>query len=91
MLKNRSLAKSISRSGFYEFKRMLLQKSQMYNNKIVLVDRWYASSKICHCCENKKSKLRLSDRIYICDKCGYIQDRDYNAALNIRDWDENIK
>ena len=87
MLKNHKMAKAISRSSFDKFKWKLEYKSKFYDNKIVLVDTWYASSKICHCCGNKKKSLKLSDRVYVCDKCGYIQDRDLNAALNIRDWD----
>ncbi len=88
MLKNKRLAKSISRSNFYEFRKQLEYKSNFYNNEIVLVDRWYASSKICHQCGNKKKSLKLSDRIYMCEICGYIEDRDLNAALNIRDWNK---
>ena len=49
-----------------------------------VVDRWYPSSKICHCCGAIKKDLKLSDRIYRCD-CGYVEDRDFNAALNLRD------
>ena len=49
-----------------------------------VVDRWYPSSKICHCCGAIKKDLKLSDRIYCCD-CGYVEDRDFNAALNLRD------
>jgi hypothetical protein len=49
-----------------------------------IVDRWYPSSKICHYCGNIKKDLKLSDRIYRCD-CGYVEDRDFNASLNLRD------
>ena len=49
-----------------------------------VVDRWFPSSKTCHCCKNIKKDLKLSDRIFKCD-CGYIEDRDFNAALNLRD------
>ena len=49
-----------------------------------IVDRWFPSSKTCHCCKNIKKDLKLSDRIFRCD-CGYIEDRDFNAALNLRD------
>ncbi|MFR7529965.1 MAG: zinc ribbon domain-containing protein, partial [Anaerostipes hadrus] len=48
------------------------------------VDRWYPSSKTCHCCGAIKKDLKLSDRIFKCD-CGYTEDRDFNAALNLRD------
>ena len=49
-----------------------------------IVDRWYPSSKLCHCCGSIKKDLQLSDRIYRCD-CGYTEDRDFNASLNLRD------
>ena len=86
MMKNKRLAKSVKRSNFYEFRYMLEYKSQLYNNELIVIDMWYASSKICNSCGNKKKDLKLSDRIYSCDKCGYINDRDLNAALNIRDY-----
>ncbi|WP_440257922.1 zinc ribbon domain-containing protein, partial [Catenibacterium faecis] len=47
-------------------------------------DRWFPSSKTCHCCKNIKKDLKLSNRLFRCD-CGYIEDRDFNAALNLRD------
>lgn len=86
MMKNKRLAKSVQRSNFYEFRYMLEYKSKIYNNELIVIDMWYASSKTCHSCGNKKKDLKLSDRIYHCDKCGYINDRDLNAALNIRDY-----
>ena len=51
----------------------------------MIADRWYPSSKICNCCKNKKMRLSLSERTYKCELCGYIEDRDYNASLNLRD------
>lgn len=67
-----------------EFRTKL--KAQCDENGIELrvVDRWYPSSKICHCCGAIKKDLKLSDRIYRCN-CGYVEDRDFNAALNLRD------
>jgi putative transposase len=86
MLKNHRMSKAIQRSCFYTFRNMLEYKSKLYNCNLIIIDRYFASSKICHNCGNKKQKLKLSDRIYKCDKCGYEEDRDLNAALNIRDW-----
>ena len=86
MLKNHKLARSISRSYFYTFRSMLEYKSKWYNNKLIIIDRFYPSSKTCHCCGNIKKDLKLSDRIYKCNKCDIVIDRDLNAALNIRDW-----
>ena len=54
------------------------------NGHFITVDRWFSSSKTCHCCKRIKKDLKLSDRVLRCD-CGYIEDRDFNAALNLRD------
>ena len=54
------------------------------NSHFITVDRWFPSSKTCHCCKHIKKDLKLSDRVFRCD-CGYIEDRDFNAALNLRD------
>ena len=84
MMKNRHLSKAVASQKFYEFRTRL--KAKCYDNGIELrvVDRWYPSSRMCHCCGNIKKDLKLSDRIYRCD-CGYIEDRDFNASLNLRD------
>lgn len=84
MMKNRHLSKAIASQKFYEFRTKL--KVKCYDNGIELriVDRFYPSSKLCHCCGSVKKDLKLSDRIYKCD-CGYTEDRDYNASLNLRD------
>lgn len=84
MMKNRQLSKAIASQKFYEFRSRL--KTKCYDNGIELriVDKWYPSSKICHCCGAIKKILKLSDRIYRCN-CGYVEDRDFNASLNLRD------
>lgn len=83
MIKNRRFSKSILRQKFGKFKALLIQKSNFYNTEVILVDRFYPSSKICSCCGYKKDKLKLSQRVYECDKCGFQLDRDLNAAINI--------
>lgn len=85
MLQNHKLAESIQEMSFYEFKRMLEYKSNWYGRKLVFVDRFYPSSKTCNHCGYINKKLKLSDRQWICPDCGEIIERDYNAALNIRD------
>ena len=85
MLKNHKLAESIQEMNFGEFRRILEYKSNWYNRKIVYVDRFYPSSKTCHNCGYINKQLKLSDRQWVCPKCGEIIDRDYNAALNILD------
>ena len=84
MMRNRHLSKAIASQKFYEFKRKLEAKCKEYEIELRIVDRWYPSSKICHHCGFIKNDLKLSDRIYKCD-CGYIEDRDFNASLNLRD------
>ena len=84
MMKNRHLSKAVASQKFYEFKTKLLAKCKENGIELRIVDRWFPSSKTCHCCKNIKKDLKLSDRIFRCD-CGYIEDRDFNAALNLRD------
>ena len=85
MAKNRHLSKAISQQKFYEFRVKLTAKCKANGIELRVVDRFYPSSKMCHSCGSIKSGLKLSDRIYHCDACGYIEDRDYNASLNLRD------
>ena len=84
MMKNKHLSKAVASQKFYEFKTKLLAKCREYGIEQRTVDRWFPSSKTCHCCKSIKKDLKLSDRIFRCD-CGYIEDRDFNAALNLRD------
>ena len=84
MMKNRCLSKAVASQKFYEFRTKLKAKCDENGIELRVVDRWYPSSKICHCCGAIKKDLKLSDRIYCCD-CGYVEDRDFNAALNLRD------
>ena len=84
MMKNRHLSKAIASQKFYEFRAKLKAKCADNGIELRVVDRWYPSSKMCHCCGAIKKDLKLSDRIYRCD-CGYVEDRDFNASLNLRD------
>ena len=84
MMKNRHLSKAVAAQKFYEFRTKLKAKCDENGIELRVVDRWYPSSKICHCCGAIKKDLKLSDRIYRCD-CGYVEDRDFNAALNLKD------
>ena len=84
MMKNRHLSKAVASQKFYEFRSKLLAKCKENGIELRIVDRWYPSSKTCHCCKNIKKDLKLSDRLFRCE-CGYIEDRDFNAALNLRD------
>jgi len=84
MMKNRHLSKAVASQKFHEFRIKLKVKCDDNGIELRVVDRWYPSSKMCHCCGNIKKDLKLSDRIYKC-ACGYIADRDFNASLNLRD------
>ena len=84
MMKNKHLSKAVASQKFYEFKTKLQSKCKEYGIELRIVDRWFPSSKTCHCCKHIKKDLKLSDRVFRCD-CGYVEDRDFNAALNLRD------
>jgi putative transposase len=83
MMKNRKLSRSIADMGFFEFRRQLEYKAAMNNKKIVVVDRWFPSSKICCKCDYKLDKLSLSEREWTCPGCKKRHDRDINSAINM--------
>ena len=84
MMKNRCLSKAVASQKFYEFRARLKAKCDENGIELRIVDRFYPSSKTCHHCGSVKKNLKLSDRIYRCE-CGYVADRDLNAALNLKD------
>ncbi|MHA2352079.1 MAG: RNA-guided endonuclease InsQ/TnpB family protein [Candidatus Thorarchaeota archaeon] len=83
MMKNRRLAQAIGDVGFYEFRRQLEYKCKWYGSQLVIVSRTYPSSKLCSHCGHIKKELSLSEREYVCERCGLQIDRDLNAALNL--------
>ncbi len=85
LIKNGKLSKAIADSGFYEFRRQLTYKTQLYGSKLIIADRFFPSSKLCPKCGQKKDKLPLSERVYRCENnnCDWIADRDYSASLNL--------
>lgn len=85
MMKNKHLSKDVAQQKFFEFKTKLINKCKEHNIELRIVDRWYPSSKTCHNCGHIKKDLKLKDRTYICSECGYVEDRDINASLNLRD------
>jgi putative transposase len=87
MMANHNLAEALSDLGFYEFKRQLTYKCQMYGASLVLIDQWFRSSKTCSNCGNKKN-MPLNLRTYDCPVCGRSIDRDLNASLNILNWEQ---
>ena len=84
MMKNRHVSKAVASQKFYEFRTKLKVKCDDNGIELRIADRFYPSSKICHCCGSAKKDLKLSDRIYKCS-CGYVEDRDLNASLNLKD------
>ena len=83
MMSNRHLAKAIGKQGLYEFRRQLKYKCEFNGIEFVEVDTWYPSSKTCSECGHVKTRLSLSERTYICEECGCVIDRDYNASINL--------
>jgi putative transposase len=83
LVRNRRLARALSDTGMGEFRRMLTYKNRWYGSRLVVVDRFYPSSKTCSTCGWVKAKLLLSVRTFNCEACGLTLDRDLNAARNL--------
>jgi putative transposase len=83
MLRNRRLARHIAGVGMAELRRQIQYKAQWSGVRVHVADRWYPSSKTCSGCGAVKTKLRLSERMYLCDPCGLVLGRDLNAARNL--------
>ncbi|PKO11583.1 MAG: hypothetical protein CVU39_28560 [Chloroflexi bacterium HGW-Chloroflexi-10] len=83
MVKNHKLARAISDASWGEFKRQLLYKGQWYGSRIMVIDRFYPSSRECSSCHHVLPELKLSVREWDCPICGAHHDRDHNAAINI--------
>jgi putative transposase len=83
MMKNRHLSKAIANQGFYEFKKMIEYKCEKHGIQFIEADKWYPSSKTCSNCGYIKQKLSLSERVFVCEDCGFEIDRDKNASINL--------
>ena len=83
MMKNHKLASAISDMGFHEVRRQLEYKCKLYGSKLIVVDRWFPSSKTCSNCGHKKEILELSERVFSCENCNFMIERDLNAAINL--------
>lgn len=86
MTKNHYLAKSVSDASMRQFRTTLEYKQAWAGGEIVLVDRWFPSSKTCSDCGVVKDSLKLSERVFICEDCGAMMDRDLNAAINLKQY-----
>ena len=78
-----SLARRISDCSWYTFRQILTYKAELYGCNLIVIPRFYPSSKSCSSCGSINNTLKLTDREYICPNCGLTLDRDYNASLNI--------
>jgi putative transposase len=85
LLKNRKLAGALSDCGFYEFRRQLEYKGQLYGCQLVVADRFYPSSQLCSRCGHRQ-KIPLHQRVFRCERCGLELNRDLNAAINLVKW-----
>lgn len=89
MLSDSKFAKHIADQSFYEFRRQLTYKSEHYSSSVIIVDKYYPSSKLCSACGNLKETLAINERTYHCS-CGVALDRDVNAAVNLRNYALNL-
>jgi putative transposase len=83
MVRNRRLAKAIADCGWGAFRAMLEYKAARYGRRVIVIDRWYPSSKTCSACGYLLASLSLDRRHWTCPSCGTRHDRDINAAKNI--------
>ena len=83
MVRNRRLARHIADAGWSEFRRLLAYKTVWYGSQVLLAPRFFASSKTCSDCGAVKADLTLSERVFRCEACDLVMDRDLNAALNL--------
>ena len=83
MIKNHKLAKSIQDASFSSFCNMIAYKAKEQQRQYIKINRFFPSSKLCHCCGFKYKGLRLDERFWICPECNTYLDRDENAAINI--------
>jgi putative transposase len=83
MIKNMCLSRAISDMGWGECRRQLAYKAPLFDGQLNIIDRFEPSSKMCNRCKTVKQVLSLGERLFVCNACGYLADRDLNAAKNI--------
>ncbi|GAB2963407.1 hypothetical protein GCM10027280_60320 [Micromonospora polyrhachis] len=82
MVRNHTLARAISDAAWRQFRTLLEYKADWYGRNLVVVDRWFPSSKLCSTCGARAERMPLDVRSWTC-RCGSVHDRDVNAARNI--------
>ena len=90
MMKNKHLARAVQEQKLADFYRIMRYKSDWNGIKFITADRFFASSKLCSVCGNKKKDLKLSDRTYHCEHCGVVIDRDLNASINLYQYGKSV-
>jgi IS605 OrfB family transposase len=85
-LGRRAFRRSVSQAGIGAVRPTLAYKCAWAGGELVVVDRWFASSKTHHGCGGYHAELTLAERVWVCPACGQLVDRNGNAALNLRDW-----
>jgi IS605 OrfB family transposase len=83
MMQNRTMSRAVGDVGMHKFKRQITYKADKNGSSILTVSRWFPSSKTCSCCGWLDKDQDLDDRVFVCIDCGYLADRDYNAAKNL--------
>jgi len=91
MTKNHKLAKAIQDASMSEFRRCIEYKAKWYGVEVIIADRWFPSSKGCSECGCIKDNLSLNDRVYECEHCGSVMDRDLNAAINLKNTASSVE
>lgn len=82
--KTKRFGKAIADVGFHEFRRQLTYKSEIYGTTLIVADRWFPSTKTCSSCGYTRPTIALSERVYVCECCGFTENRDLNAAKNLK-------
>ncbi|MFL6188255.1 MAG: RNA-guided endonuclease InsQ/TnpB family protein, partial [Actinomycetes bacterium] len=88
LMTNRYLARAIADAAWTEFARQLTYKAAWFGAELVACDRWFPSTKTCWRCGMVKQRMGLAERMFYCDGCGLVADRDRNAAANLAVWAE---
>jgi Putative transposase DNA-binding domain len=88
LIRNKRLARAITDAGWAEFARQLAYKQAWRGGQVMVADRWFPSTKTCSRCGQVKDRMGLAERLFRCDGCGLMTDRDRNGAANLAAWAE---
>ena len=85
---NHKLSDALSDLGLYRFRELLSYKQECFGFLLTIVDRWFPSSKTCSVCPNIQD-MPLRERVYHCQNCGQVMDRELNGSINLENWTKN--